>query len=248
MPKRTSPTARATTQRPAAAPLKPAKTTAPTTTTTILFVGNSFTARNNLPGLIAQLARSPDGATGHVVEHRLIQAGGASLRMHLNKGEAAQALRDEQYDYVVLQEQSTLPIKNRARMHENIREFDAIIRAAGAKTVLYMTWARQDAPPTAQQAIADAYASVGEDIGAIVVPVGLAWRAFLVKHKEPLLHDPDQSHPTLAGSYLAACTFHATLFGGNPIGEAREAETIDPAHRAALRRTALEVASRARLV
>jgi hypothetical protein len=165
--------------------------------------------------------------------------------MHLNKGEAAQALRDARYDYAVLQEQSTLPIKNAERMKENVREFDALIRAAGARTVLYMTWARQDTPPAAQQAIADAYTGVGKELGAIVVPVGLAWRAFLAKHKEPVLHDADKSHPTLAGSYLAACTFHATLFGGEPIGEAREAEKLDPAHRAALRRTALDVAKSA---
>jgi hypothetical protein len=163
--------------------------------------------------------------------------------MHLNKGDAAAALRDGRYDYVVLQEQSTLPIKNATRMHENVREFDALIRAAGARTVLYMTWARQDTPPAAQQAIADAYTSVGKEIGAIVVPVGLAWRAYLAKHKAPVLHDADKSHPTLAGSYLAACTFHAVLFGGEPVGEAREAEKIDPAQRQALRRTAREAAA-----
>jgi hypothetical protein len=211
--------------------------------TKILFVGNSFTARNDLPGLLAQLARSPDGK-GRTVEHRLIQAGGASLRQHLNKGDAAAAMDAWRPDHVVLQEQSTLPLKNAARMHENVRAFDALVRAAGAKTVLYMTWARQDAPADAQQAIADAYMSVGREIGAIVVPAGLAWRAFLAKHAEPALHDADKSHPTLAGSYLAACTFHATLFGGDAPGEAREAaEKLAPNHRAALRTVALRTAT-----
>ena len=50
----------------------------------ILFIGNSFTARNNLPGLLAQLA----GTRGQKLDHRLIWAGGASLRMHWNKGDA----------------------------------------------------------------------------------------------------------------------------------------------------------------
>src|SRR5262245_54085065 len=86
----------------------------------VLFIGNSFTARNDLPGLIAGLAE----ARGLRIEHRLISAGGASLRMHWNKGEALQAIRTGGYDYVVLQEQSTLPIKNAARMHENVRLFD----------------------------------------------------------------------------------------------------------------------------
>ena len=210
-------------------------------TVRMLFVGNSFTARNDVPGMLAQLALSPDGE-GVTIEHRLIQRGGASLRMHLNKGEAPAAIQDERYDYVVLQEQSTLPIKNPTRMHESVREFDALIRAAGARTVLYMTWARLEAAPDAQQRITDAYTSIGREIGAIVVPAGLAWRAFLAKHRTPLLHDADKSHPTLAGSYLAACTFHATLFGGSPPGEPPVAKKIDPAHRAALRQTAADIA------
>jgi hypothetical protein len=204
--------------------------------TRILFVGNSFTARNDLPGMLARLGG------GGTMETQLIQRGGASLRMHLNKGDAAAAMLSGKFDYVVLQEQSTLPIKNATRMHESVREFDALIRAAGARTVLYMTWARQDAPANAQQRIADAYSSIGKEIGAIVVPAGLAWRAFLAKYDAPLLHDPDKSHPTLAGTYLAACTFHATLFGAAP--EAREAERMEPKHRAALQETAFDVARR----
>jgi hypothetical protein len=208
----------------------------------MLFIGNSFTARNDLPGMLAQLAIAPDG-WGHAIEHQLIQRGGASLRMHLNKGAAAAAIADGEFNYVVLQEQSTLPIKNAPRMHDSVREFHALTRAASARTVLYMTWARLNAAADAQQQIADACTSIGKEIGAIVVPAGLAWRAFLAKHEEPVLHDPDKSHPTLAGTYLAACTFHATLFGGPPVGEVQRAEgKIDPVHRDTLRAVASEVA------
>src|SRR3954470_24674697 len=96
----------------------------------VLFIGNSFTARNDLPGLIAQLA----AARGRSMEHRLISAGGASLRTHWNAGEAQKAIRDGHYDRVVLQEQSTLPVKNARRMHENVRLFDEAIKAAGGTT------------------------------------------------------------------------------------------------------------------
>jgi hypothetical protein len=179
----------------------------------VLFIGNSFTARNDLPGLIAGLA----AARGKSLEHRLISAGGASLRTHWNAGEAQKAIRDGHYDHVVLQEQSTLPVKNAQRMHENVRLFDGAIRPAGAKTVLYATWARQNAPES-QQAITEAYAGIGRELGATVVPVGKAWERFLRKHDRPVLHDKDQSHPTLAGSYLAACVFLAVLFEESPVG------------------------------
>src|SRR5919201_1774630 len=148
----------------------------------ILFIGNSFTARNDLPELIARLA----AARGNGLEHRLISAGGASLRNHWNAGEALKAIQDGGFDAVVLQEQSTLPVKNAKRTHENVRLFDEAIKAAGAETVLYMTWARQHAPES-QQAITDAYAGIGRELGATVVPVGLTWQRFLGEHDQPTL-------------------------------------------------------------
>jgi hypothetical protein len=200
---------------------------------TALFIGNSFTARNDLPGLVARLA----AARGRRLEHRLISAGGASLRTHWNAGAALEAIRGGQYDHVVLQEQSTLPIKNAGRMHENVRLFDEAIKAAGARTTLYMTWARRNAPQS-QQAIADAYADIGRELAATVVPVGLAWRRFLGKHAEPVLHDKDQSHPTLAGSYLAACVFLAVLFGESPVGADAEVAGLSEKDLALLQKAA----------
>ena len=206
--------------------------------TRVLFIGNSFTARNDLPGLLAQLVR---GRGKGELEWELISGGGASLRTHLNKGEAHERLQGARWDYVVLQEQSTLPVKNPKRTGENIREFNAAIKAAKAQTVLYMTWARQNAPET-QAALSETYAEVGRAIGATVVPVGLAWQHCLAAHPAIVLHDKDQSHPNLAGSYLAACTFYATLFIGQSkfipnLDMGLEAQTVDALHEAALATT-----------
>jgi hypothetical protein len=177
----------------------------------VLFIGNSFTARNDLPGLIAGLAT----AAGVKFEHQLITAGGASLRMHWNKWVAQKAIKTGRFDYVVLQEQSTLPIKNPGRMLENLRLFDQVIKDGGARTALYMTWARQSAPES-QAEITDAYTKAAKELGATLVPVGVGWERFIQKNKEPTLHDADQSHPTLAGSYLAACVMFRTLCERQP--------------------------------
>ncbi len=179
----------------------------------LLFIGNSFTQRNNVPKLLAELA----AARGIQVDHELISAGGASLRRHWNGGRAIAAIETGAFDYVVLQEQSTLPVKNAARMADNVRLFAELIKQHGAKPVLYMTWARKNAPD-APQAITTAYESIGQEVGAIVVPVGRVWQAYLAKHDEPELYDRDGSHPTLAGSYLAACVFLARLLGATPVG------------------------------
>src|SRR5262245_53865240 len=78
-------------------------------------------------------------------------------------------------------------------MHENVRLFDEAIKAAGSTTALYMTWARLGAPQS-QQAVTEAYAGIGRELGATVVPVGLAWQRFLCRHDQPVLHGRDQSH------------------------------------------------------
>jgi hypothetical protein len=187
----------------------------------VLFIGNSFTARNDVPALVAGLAER----RGERLRHRLISAGGASLRMHWNKGEAQRAMRETRYDWVVLQEQSTLPVKNARRMHENVRLFDEAIGATGARTALYLTWAREHAPET-QRAITEAYLSIGAELGATIVPVGVAWQRLLDRKVHPRLHDRDGSHPTLAGSYLAACVFLAVLFEENPVGIDSELEGL----------------------
>jgi hypothetical protein len=176
-------------------------------TTRILFVGNSFVTRNDVPGLVRDLAAS----VGRKVEKAAIVAGGASLRRHLNSGAVADSLEQQAWRYVVLQEQSTLPIKNRRRYHENVREMHSLVTSAGAQTVLYMTWARRSAGAL-QAALSEATQAVGDELGSIVAPVGTAWQQVLIAHPEVELHAADGSHPNLAGSFLAACVLYGTLF------------------------------------
>lgn len=69
----------------------------------VLFVGNSHTQNNDVPGMVARLA----GAAG--VErplHAVTEApGGAGFVEHLGNGRVAAYLREEPWDYVVLQDQ-----------------------------------------------------------------------------------------------------------------------------------------------
>ena len=60
-----------------------------------------------------------------------------------------------------------------------------------------------------------------------MVPVGQVWQSFLAGHDRPLLHDRDRSHPTLAGSYLAACVFLAVLLKQSPVGLDIELKGLD---------------------
>ena len=183
--------------------------------TRILFIGNSYTGRNDLPGMLSRLAASAIPPRPLETEKSLLN--GMALKTHWDRGDALKLLEGSPWGYVSLQEQSTLPFKNPARMHEYVRRFDEAIKAHGARTVLYLTWARQDTPER-QAEITEAYMSIGRELGATVVPAGVAWQKVLADHPQIVLHDADKSHPSPMGTYLAACVFYATLFGESPEG------------------------------
>ncbi len=181
----------------------------------ILFIGNSYTTRNQLPCLLVDLAAVAERPTR--VDFATIFAGGASLRRHWNAGIAQKTMATSTWDYVVLQEQSTLPVKNALRYHENVRLFAAEIAKHGAKIALYLTWSRQEAPQNQNQ-ITRAVEDIAAEVGARVVPVGPAWHAAMRKDPSLVLYEDDGSHPTAAGSYLAACVFLVSLFDQRPCG------------------------------
>lgn len=191
----------------------------------VLFIGNSYTYFNNLPQMFAGLAASAKPPL--VVEAEMVVVGGATLKSLWEGGKALETLRSGKWDYVVLQEQSTLgptpmvngvvQISDPKTFHEYARRFDAEIKKAGAKTIFYLTWARQNAPQT-QTALTSAYLSVGKELDDLVAPVGIAWESALKSNPQLPLHIEDRSHPNPAGSYLAACVFYATIFGKSPEG------------------------------
>jgi hypothetical protein len=181
----------------------------------VLFIGNSYTSRNDLPGLLRAICAESDPPVA--LETEAIVAGGASLRRHWNAGIAVRSLNDAPWDYVVLQEQSTLPVKNAARYHDNVRLFVPAIRERGARIVLYLNWSRMGAPQS-QDALDTTVVQIGREIGATIAPVGPAWRDMIAAHPSPPLYEKDGSHPTAAGSYLAACVFYSALSGLQPRG------------------------------
>lgn len=192
-----------------------------TLVTRVLFVGNSFTYFHGLPTQLATLAR-PERA----VEVRAIATGGAHLAGTWAGGEPTAALA-EGWDYVVLQEQSTLgegryvdgvpKVRDPADFHAAVRAIVPEVVGSGANPVLYLTFARRD-DPAAQDLLDAAYTGIGGEVGATVVPVGPAWALARAERPDLVLHEDDNSHPAPAGSYLTACVFLAALLGLDPRG------------------------------
>jgi hypothetical protein len=191
----------------------------------VLFIGNSYTYFNNLPQMLVGLAKAAQPA--QALEAEMVTVGGATLKRLWEQGEALAAIKRGGWAFVVLQEQSTLgnasmvdgklQIADPKTFHEYARLFDAEIKKAGAQTVFYLTWARQNAPETQVQ-LTSAYSAIAKELKALLVPVGPAWAVALKKQPQLALHIADKSHPTAAGTYLATCVFYATLTGRTPVG------------------------------
>ncbi len=190
----------------------------------VLFIGNSYTYVNNLPEIFMKLALI--GNRGKV-EASMIAPGGWRLKDHWEKGEALKALREGKWDIVVLQEQSTLGVNYYVDGMARIAGDQAFrpyaekwipeVRKAGATPILYLTWARK-ATPEDQAALSYAYMHAAKDVGAKVAPVGIAWERVRKQLPSLELFHADGSHPSPAGSYLAACTFYAAIFHESPVG------------------------------
>lgn len=132
------------------------------------------------------------------------------------------------FDVVVMLDSSQGPIHPalRERFHDTARRFSGICREHGAEPVFLMTWAYRDRPDMTA-ALAEAYATAGAANNALVIPVGLAFAQSLSQRPDIVLHMADNSHPTLAGTYLAACTVRAALFPGRSEASAWTAD-LDP--------------------
>jgi hypothetical protein len=199
-------------------------------TAQVLFVGNSYTYVNDLPGTFARLACS----SGRKVHAGMSAQGGWRLVDHAGSEATLNMIAGQKWDVVVLQEQSEIPAVADLRlsfMNPGAHTLIAKIRAAGAQPVLFLTWAHRDGLLVTgregagqldfmgmQAQLTIGYTGVSMKENVPIVPVGKAWAAARAQKNPPDLWASDGSHPNLEGTYLAACVFYAFLFQQSPEG------------------------------
>ncbi len=191
----------------------------------VLFIGNSFTYVNDLPGMFAKLAE----AGGRRAEVDMAAPGGWTLAQHANSADSLGKIKSSKWNFVVLQEQSTIPAFGQIRrqeMYPAVRILIQNIRKAGASPLLFVTWARRDGWPEQgyrnyadmQVEIERGYAGVAQELNVPVAPVGNAWLDATRLSPPVELWQADGSHPSEPGTYLAAAVFYAVIFGQSPVG------------------------------
>ena len=202
-------------------------------TKNVLFLGNSYTNYNDLPKLIEDIAASQ----GDVLTHNQNTPGGKSLQGHSTDAASMSLIKQGGWDYVVLQDQSQRPSFSPASVSVNSLPYakqlsDTIYKYSPCgEPLFYMTWGRKNGdasncasyPPVCtyagmQARLRSSYLIMGQENSAPVSPVGAVWRDFLQNNPTVELYNADESHPSLNGSYLAACTFYAAIYHKSPVG------------------------------
>jgi len=194
--------------------------------TRVLFIGNTYTGTNDLPGMFAKLARSGN----HRIRTAVNDDDSISLVDHVASHDTKRLLASTHWTFVVLQEQSITPLLEefrQAEMYPAARELVDMVRGAGATPLFFLTWAHRvglsDTGPTGsyagmQKATDDAYLTIAREEHAGVAPVGYAWWTLYDRDPGAALWQADGTHPSVEGTYLAACVFYATIFRESPLG------------------------------
>ena len=198
----------------------------------VLFIGNSYTAVNNLPQMTSDLAAS----MGDTLIFDVNAPGGYTFESHSTNSTTLNKIAQGPWDYVVLQEQSQLPSFPLPQVETMVFPYaqilDSLVNAANpcAETVFYMTWGRKNGdamncpnfPPLCTYAGMDSllnlrYRMMAEDNQAILSPVGAVWHYIREVYPDIELYQADQSHPSTAGTYAAANSFYTVMFRKDPM-------------------------------
>ncbi|MDD3242520.1 MAG: hypothetical protein PHD32_02210 [Eubacteriales bacterium] len=179
----------------------------------VLFIGNSHTYYNDMPFLFRFLTQQGPVSEAQVT---MLTQGGKSLEFHKTSEQARFNILYGEYDYVVLQTLQQ-PFGGAQELIRDASALNQWIKEAGAVPVTYMIWPKKDEPQRHEE-FSRAHRASWKAIGGILAPVGDVWRVLRESHPEIELYFEDGRHAGPVGSYLAACTFYAAIYGKSPVG------------------------------
>jgi hypothetical protein len=210
----------------------------------VLFVGNSYTYVNDLPNMVKQIALS----FGDTLVHESSTPGGYSFNVHSTNTQTLNKINQQQWDYVVLQAQSQEPSLSPGYVNTNVLPAAQILidaiesNSLCTEPLFFMTWGRKfgDAsncvayPPVCtylgmQERLRTRYLDMTFTHDACCSPVGMAWKKSIEIDSTLNLYSSDNSHPSIYGSYLAACTFYSSIFKKSAVGSTYWPNAIDSA-------------------
>ena len=193
----------------------------------VLFIGNSYTHTNDLPNVLSDLAESQ----GKSIEHDSYTPGGAWFSNHSTNSTVISKLQQGNWDIIVLQGQSqevAFPDGQfNMQVYPYAKTLDSLAKVNNpeARVLFYMTWGYRYGDPMncpyyepfctfegMGERLKSNYLRMVRDFHSDVSPVGAAWLESISRDSTIVLHSSDNSHPSMNGTYLAACCFYEMIY------------------------------------
>lgn len=184
----------------------------------LLFIGNSATYVNDIPGTLKNLAEK----AGYLIECERIVKGGAKLSYHADPTtphgqRVTEALR-KKYDVVFIQDNANCISSDQLKLESKqaCETLGSAIRASGARVGIYFRppygYKEFGLEPLLQcEAFDRHFGEIASTLDALNIYVNRAF-AEAIKHTNFDLWGPDHAHTSERGAYLAVCVFFSTLF------------------------------------
>ncbi len=212
-----------TSQTAPTAPTSPTAPTAPTSPTgsgiSILFIGNSHTRANDLPGTVATLVEADSSGVPVVYE---VAPGYQFLDERLDDAASNDLLESRAWTYVVLQAQRYSSSGTVDYSTTEAEEWVRRVRSVGAVPILFPEWPRRGIDESTR--IFDLHVSIAAAEAACVPPIPQAFD--LAPGSVTPLHATDGNHASPTGSLLAALVLTHTMTG-QPLDHMPDLTSID---------------------
>ncbi|MGE0442014.1 MAG: SGNH/GDSL hydrolase family protein [Gemmatimonadales bacterium] len=186
----------------------------PSATFRILFIGNSLTYVNDVPGLVKALADSAGVERTFVASVAYPDYG---LIDHWNLGPARSGIAHGNWRFVVMQQGPSALDESRVQLLDYAGRFAGDIAAVGATPAMYGVWPSQARSFDFARSI-ESYRLAAEAIDGRSLPAGAAWLEAWNLAPSLSLYGGDGFHPSAAGSYLAALTIFGGLYDRSVVG------------------------------
>ncbi len=199
----------------------------------IFFIGNSFTYYYDIPALVEGLGKS----LNEMIDVDYVVKGAATLATHASHTSETgiqiynKLLDTDDYDYVILQEQSTTPYSNYNNFKNAVSSLAGDVKTTqkNCKVHLYSTWAYQDAAdsqsktiPDLEKLLRDSYIKCANELKTQVDDVNFVGPAFTKAYQDypdiPIYYS-DNKHQSINGAYLSACVHILSLIDNINIDE-----------------------------
>jgi len=165
----------------------------------LLFIGNSLTYSNDLPGLVKEEAEK----RGIAINTKMLAKSNYAIIDHWNEGGVQDLIKSKKYDFVIIQQGPSSQSEGRDMLFYDGQKYSALCNENDVKLVYFMVWPARAYYHTFSAVIAN-YRDAAIFNNALLSPVGSVWKQHFDDTGDFSYYTTDQFHPSHLGSQVAA--------------------------------------------